>query len=46
MSIPATIMAAYSLRFEMIWSILPAGKKDKEREKGIPNSSKEGMENP
>jgi hypothetical protein len=29
-------MAAYPLRFEMIWSILPAGKKDKEGEKKNP----------
>jgi hypothetical protein len=38
-------MAAYPLRFKIVWSILPAGEKDKEREKGIPNSPKEGMEN-
>jgi hypothetical protein len=38
-------MAAYPLRFEVIWSILPAGKKDKEREKRIRSLPKEGMEN-
>jgi len=43
-SIPATIMAAYLLRFEMIWSILPAGKKDKEREKRIRSLPGERME--
>jgi hypothetical protein len=30
-SIPATIIAVYPLRIEIVWSILPAEKKDKER---------------
>jgi hypothetical protein len=38
-------MAAYSLRFEMIWSILPAGEKDKEREERTRSLPREGMEN-